>query len=99
MAEAAASAWLDPDRLSFMRSINVVRRQVTDQAAFPPRRLSSARAMAIAEILERVSKGRRKRTYPRVIKKYIGRTYPVKQPGQAGGSFVPVISIRYPLIA
>jgi hypothetical protein len=55
--------------------------------------------MAVAEILERVNKGRRKRTYPRVIKKYIGRTYPVKQPGQAGSSFVPVISIRYPLIA
>lgn len=36
MTEAAASAGLDPDRLSFMRSINVVRRQVTDQAAFPP---------------------------------------------------------------
>jgi hypothetical protein len=55
--------------------------------------------MAIAEILERVSKGRRKRTYPRVIKKYIGRTYPVKQPGQAGYAFEPVISIRHPLIA
>jgi hypothetical protein len=37
MAEAAESAGLDPDRLSFIRSINVVRRQVTDQAAFSPR--------------------------------------------------------------
>jgi hypothetical protein len=37
VAEAAASAGLDPDRVSFMRSINVVRRQVTDQAAFSPR--------------------------------------------------------------
>jgi IS4 transposase len=36
MAEAAQSAGIDPDRLSFMRSINVVRRQVTDQAAFSP---------------------------------------------------------------
>lgn len=36
MAEAAESAGLDPDRLSFIRSINVVRRQVTDQAAFSP---------------------------------------------------------------
>lgn len=55
--------------------------------------------MAIREILERVSKGRRKRTYPRVIKKYIGRTYPVKQPGQVGGAYNPVIYVRYPLIA
>ena len=37
MTEAAGSAGIDPDRLSFMRSINVVRRQVTDQAAFSPR--------------------------------------------------------------
>ena len=29
MAEAAASAGLDPDRLSFMRSISLVRRQVS----------------------------------------------------------------------
>ena len=36
MSEAAASAGLDPDRLSFLRSINVVRRQVTGQAAFSP---------------------------------------------------------------
>jgi hypothetical protein len=55
--------------------------------------------MAIAEILERVNKGRRKRTYPRVIKKYVGRTYPVKQPGQAGAAFEPIIFIRHPLIA
>jgi Insertion element 4 transposase N-terminal/Transposase DDE domain len=47
MAEAAASAGLDPDRLSFMRSISLVRRQVTDQAAFPPRRLECATTMAI----------------------------------------------------
>jgi IS4 transposase len=37
MAEAAAAAGLDPDRLSFMRSISLVRRQVADQAAFSPR--------------------------------------------------------------
>jgi hypothetical protein len=43
MAEAAAAAGLDPDRLSFMRSISLVRRQVTDQAAFSPRQ---ARACA-----------------------------------------------------
>jgi hypothetical protein len=55
--------------------------------------------MAIAEILERVNKGRRKRSYPRVIKKYKGRTYPVKQPGQAGHAHDPVLEIRHPLVA
>jgi hypothetical protein len=66
---------------------------------FPPGRLATATAMATAEILERVTKGRRKRTYPRVIKKYKGRTYPVKQADQTGRPHNPVIKIRYPLIA
>jgi hypothetical protein len=37
MCEAADQAEVDPDRLSFMRSLRVIRRQVTDQAAFSPR--------------------------------------------------------------
>jgi hypothetical protein len=41
MTEAAGSAGIDPDRVSFMRSINVVRRQVTGQAAFSPRTTDS----------------------------------------------------------
>jgi Insertion element 4 transposase N-terminal/Transposase DDE domain len=36
MAEAAEQADLDPDRLSFMRSLRVIRRQVTHQAGFSP---------------------------------------------------------------
>jgi Insertion element 4 transposase N-terminal/Transposase DDE domain len=36
MAEAADQAELDPDRLSFIRALRIVRRQVTAQAAFSP---------------------------------------------------------------
>ena len=36
MVEAADQAELDPDRMSFTRSVNIIRRQVTSQAAFPP---------------------------------------------------------------
>lgn len=36
MTEAADQADIDPDRLSFTRSLNIVRRQVTSQAAFSP---------------------------------------------------------------
>ena len=36
MCHAADEADIDPDRLSFIRSLRVVRRHVTDQAAFPP---------------------------------------------------------------
>jgi hypothetical protein len=55
--------------------------------------------VTVAEILQRTSKGRRKRTYPRVIKKYKGRTYPVKQAGQTGHRHDPAIEIRHPLSA
>ncbi|WP_405682230.1 transposase [Streptomyces sp. NBC_01238] len=37
MHQAANQAGQDPDRISFIRSVRVVRRQVTDQAAFSPR--------------------------------------------------------------
>jgi hypothetical protein len=36
MCKAADEAGLDPDRLSFIRSLRVIRRQVTDQADFSP---------------------------------------------------------------
>uniref|UniRef100_UPI002E2403BD transposase n=1 Tax=Streptomyces blattellae TaxID=2569855 RepID=UPI002E2403BD len=36
MTRAADQAELDPDRLSFLRAVRITRRQVTDQAAFPP---------------------------------------------------------------
>ena len=36
MAEAADQAELDPDRLSFTRALNLVRRQVTAQAGLSP---------------------------------------------------------------
>jgi hypothetical protein len=38
MFEAADDASADLDRLSFMRSLRIIRRQVTDQAAFSPQR-------------------------------------------------------------
>lgn len=55
--------------------------------------------MTMEEILERVSKGRRKRSYPRVIKKYLGRAYPVKQPYQKGRAYHSVLTIQHPLTA
>jgi hypothetical protein len=36
MCEAADQADIDPDRLSFIRSLRIIRRQVTDQAGFSP---------------------------------------------------------------
>jgi hypothetical protein len=36
MREAADQAELDPDRISFIRTLRIIRRQVSGQAAFPP---------------------------------------------------------------
>jgi hypothetical protein len=36
MVDAADEAGYDPDRMSFIRGLRVVRRQVTDQAAITP---------------------------------------------------------------
>ncbi len=36
MPQAALDAGTDPDRISFTRTLRLVRRQVTAQAAFPP---------------------------------------------------------------
>jgi hypothetical protein len=36
MREAADQAELDPDRMSFIRTLRVIRRQVSGQAAFSP---------------------------------------------------------------
>jgi hypothetical protein len=36
MREAADQPELDPDRMSFIRALRIIRRQVTGQAAFSP---------------------------------------------------------------
>ena len=72
-------------------------RALMAQAAAPAG-LEHARGMAIREILERVSKGRRKTSYPRVIKKYKGRTFPVKQAADIGHRHEPVLAILHPVL-
>jgi hypothetical protein len=37
MHEAADTVDIDPDEISFTRTLNIIRRQVTDPAAFSPR--------------------------------------------------------------
>ena len=83
MCHAADEAGLDPDRLSFTRSLRVIRRQVTDQAAFSPRRLKKAIKATITEILEKLNH-RRHRTYPRVVKRARHNSYRVKRATDTG---------------
>jgi hypothetical protein len=79
MCEAADQAGKDPDRLSFMRSLRVIRRQVTDQAALSPWRLANALAATFAEILERLNPPRRNRSSPRVVKRVHVHAYRAKR--------------------
>jgi len=69
MHQAALQAEVDPDRLSFTRSLHIARRQVTGQAAFPPRRLARATRQAVAEALRHLLPPRRLRALPRVVKR------------------------------
>ena len=55
---------LDPDRLSFSRSLRVIRRQTAVGLEGP-----GAVAQAIAEISERLLPSRRLRAFPRVVKR------------------------------
>ncbi|MGY5127565.1 hypothetical protein [Streptomyces nigrescens] len=63
MHQAALDSDLDPDRISFTRSLRTVRRQVPAQAAFPPpSRLSRALTRTLAELDQRLLPERRHRT-------------------------------------
>jgi hypothetical protein len=53
MCDAADEADVDPDTLSFTRSLRVIRRHVTGQADFPPRTRKEVLADTTEEITER----------------------------------------------
>jgi hypothetical protein len=92
--QAALDGEVDPDRLSFIRSLHIARRQVPGQAAFPPRRLARATRQAVAEALRHLLAPRRLRAWPRVVKRKMSNfalkrdrhrhwPQPTKSPGQA----------------
>jgi hypothetical protein len=92
--QAALDAEVDPDRLSFPRSLHIARRQVTSQAAFPPRRLARATRQAAAEALRHLLPPRRLRAWPPVVKRKMSNfalkrdphrhwPQPTRPPGQA----------------
>jgi len=64
MHTAALEADLDPDRLSFVRTLRVVRRQLIARPAFPPEQLAAAVRTAVAELLTGLLPPRRLRAFP-----------------------------------
>ncbi|MFF7361924.1 transposase [Streptomyces sp. NPDC008125] len=69
MHRAALKAGHDPDRVSFTRTLRVVRRHVTGQAALSPSWLTRSLTQSLREVIERLLPARRLRSNPRVIKR------------------------------
>ncbi|MEV5646445.1 hypothetical protein AB0L67_41375, partial [Streptomyces flaveolus] len=66
---AARSRDVDPDRISFTRTLPAARRAVPVQAGFSPGRLARALDRTLAEITRRLLPQRRPRSYPRVARR------------------------------
>ena len=79
MSEAADTVEMDPDRLSFTRTLHILRRRITDPAVFSPKARNQRHERDIAETIERLNK-RRPRTYHRVSKKGNRHNFPTKKP-------------------
>ncbi len=79
MKDAADTVGTDPDNLSFIRSYRAIRRQVPNQAGFPPKRLTAALKETTDEIIERPNPPRQDRTYPRVAKRYRAHSHRIKR--------------------
>jgi len=79
MHDAARTGDLDPDRLSFTRTLRAARRSTRTQPGFPPLTITAAHEQAITEILAERLGPRRLRSNPRVIKRKMSN-WPVKRP-------------------
>jgi hypothetical protein len=78
MHTAALEEDLDPDRLSFIRSLQVVRRQVIARPAFPPEQIAAAVQVAVEELLTELLRPRRLRAFPRAVNRTM-RSYQLKR--------------------
>jgi hypothetical protein len=79
MHDAALKADLEPDRLSFTRSLRAARRSTRTHPGVCPHGLRVAHKQAITEILAEPLPERRQRANPRVIKRKMSN-WGVKRP-------------------
>ena len=83
MHEAALKGGVDPDRLSFMHAVRVVRRKMTRFASLPPRKRSAFHERVLLEILDELAVSSRSRCNPRAVKRKMSN-WPVRKRGSAG---------------
>jgi hypothetical protein len=69
MHQAALTQGLDPDRLSLVGSLRIVRRHLSSYQPFPPDEIATACRLAVAEILTQRLPARRLRAFPHAVKR------------------------------
>ena len=69
MHEAALRADLDPDELSFVHAVRVVKRKIITAGSFPPQESPLFHELLLEEILEVRCKSSRGRRNPRAVKR------------------------------
>ncbi len=86
ICRAATETDIDPDRIKFTRTVRIIRRRVTDPAAFPPKHQARTLTKVMADITSRrnLNPRRRHRSYPRVIKRTQHNHYRIKTPTDTG---------------
>jgi len=73
MAEAASRAEADPDRLSFMGCLRVLRMRLAEYPAVPPQKRAAWYEALLAEMARERTEPRRNRVNPRVVKRKMSK--------------------------
>jgi hypothetical protein len=83
---AATTAGVDPDRIKFLATLRIVRRSVTDQAAFPAALHGTVwtRTVHQAGRPRNRNPSRRHRSYPRAVKRTRRSSYRERRPSDKG---------------
>ena len=91
------AADIDPDRVSFAKALNIIRRTATGTAAFPPEHWHPVAPQISAELAARRNRvrERRYRTYPRVVRRARHNQYRVKKATDTGRRHTGPAQIRF----
>jgi hypothetical protein len=83
---AATAAGVDPDRITFLATLRIVRRSVTDRAAFPPEPQNDLWTRTVHQVSRPRNRNpeRRHRTYPRSVKRTRRSSYRERRPSDKG---------------
>ena len=82
IAAASEAADLDPDRISYARTLRLIRRSATGTADIPPEDWADAYQPHLAKIAKLLIRKRRHRTCPRAVKRARHNSYRVKKHGE-----------------